>query len=940
MAQKDIFSEFSVDEILSDVKARNGEPMKVWSLADVDKLLSESETPVANACAPQSETYTLRTAAKENAVEPKSVQQNDSADVPVSPLLEGAQETEPQKEPQPEPPISRDPLPGQISIEKTRAFNEVESHAVHDAGIAHRIGQGAVHTTQSPFAPPKRRTGMETDKNRERFMHRPEQKIEKTMEHKELLKHLPPKTIERPGVIVRKAADSTDADGLQAIPTLVLPEDALQAQREAETRIQEGQLHAPAVVLPQTQELDNQMRLAGFDTEEPIARIDEEEAELDLLERRREKAKKFRLFPGLAAESQPQEAEPDSDLQPHEAALLETADAEKTRVDFEQMPELHSPETDTQPQKNRGKTDAPASAEEPISVLREFYGPKDARGVREILQGEKRSYTVRAVLFAVLTAAALTAAISLRWVGFLLFNQSEAVYSTVHILFLVLAGLFAADDLKTAIVRLTKKRTDARTALLTTWIFGVLQVAVSFGFSEKLTVVPLYTALAMLVFLLYYIGRVIKRDNDIANFQMVSENTDAFATVSRIADENTAFEIGRGLLLGEPDIRYARKIKFPSAFVESAVRAEREPEVYTSILPVVLAAAVFVGAVTCFTTGDWFIGVSAMCVAAMAGVPMSGTLASAVALRATNRRLLPEAGMISGVQDAQAVIGANAVVLDAAELFDAEKCRLRGMKLYHKMRVDEALLYTAAMTIQAGGTLSSVFDGVILHKREMLPQVESLAYEERLGCSGWIYNQRVLVGNRDLLTKHNIDAPTRAEEQKFLRDGCSVLYLAVEGKIAALFVVEYAANLRLRGYLQALEKYGINILLRTADPNITEGLVEQYFALPHNLVKVINPVAGTMFCTLRDEDPKPAKCTILHNRSTQAFLHALLSAFVLEEKFKLRRVLLYIGAGLSITMVALLSFFTGLQQMSVGKVLVFELLWMAIAVGIPNLKRI
>ena len=329
-----------------------------------------------------------------------------------------------------------------------------------------------------------------------------------------------------------------------------------------------------------------------------------------------------------------------------------------------------------------------------------------------------------------------------------------------------------------------------------------------------------------------------------------------------------------------------------------------------------------------------------MCAVAIAGLPMSATLVTAASMRSVNRRLLREGALTASYDAATEVTAANAVVLDAAELFDAANCRLRGMKMYHKMRVDEALLYTAAMTIQSGGTLSAVFDGVILHKREMLPQVESLAYEERLGCSGWLYNQRVLVGNRDLLLKHNVDAPTREEEQRFRKDGCEVIYLAVEGKIAALFVVEYAANERLCGYLQDLEKYGISILVRTADPNITEGLVEQYFSLPHNLVKIISPVAGQMFRDLTEEPPQPADCGVLHNGRITAFLRAFLSAFVLEEKTKLAQILLYIGVGLSITLLAVLSFFTALTQAGAFEILVFELLWTAISVLVPNAKKV
>lgn len=1008
MENKDVFSGLSVDKILADVKEQKGEKLHLWSMDEIDKLLAEDEPsaqtesgtvsehpPVSAKTAAevpavkqaestvQKETYKkaalapevhLHTdeekqkpapeksfgglkAAARRAAQPQAVSEPKFEEQPV-PLLDGVlppEELDADTE-FAEESIPDTPLPGQITIEKTRVFNEVEPHAVHKADIPHHIGQPILRTTTGEFDPipqPKKPSAMETDAQRERFLNRPEQKLEKTMEHKELLSKLPPKTIERPGVIVRKVSgQETGPDGLQAIPTLITPEDELKAQREAETRVQAGTLKSTAFPAAEGENapLQDQISFEGFqNTEAPVEQIDETEAEISLLKRRREKAKKFKLFPGL--ESEETDAEETNDTV--EAETDEPAyDAQKTRV------QQDLPEPAAESAAAEGADDAETeSAEEaaaarkarrkaqkqsaPITVLREFYGPKDARAVYEIYLFEKRRSTVRLIVFAVLTAAALAAALSVRLFGdFTLFNGNASVYSAVNLVFLVLTVLLSLKELKTAAAGLAAGRVTAETGLLSTLVFALIQVGVSYAYPEKLTIVPLYTAVALFAYALYFAGKKRKLKNDICNFTAIAHNADRFYTVGKIENAETAFEIGRGLLLGDPDVRYSKRISFPSHFVETSERNNRANAVFALALPVALIAAGVIGAITCFTSGDVFTGVSAMCAVALAGLPMSAALVTSAAMRSANRRLLREGALAASFDSATEVTSANAVVLDAAELFDAANCRLRGMKMFHKMRVDEALLYTAAMTIQSGGTLSAVFDGVILQKREMLPQVESLAYEERLGCSGWIYNQRVLVGNRDLLVKHNVDAPTREEEQRFRKDGCEVVYLAVEGKIAALFVVEYAADERLCGYLQDLEKYGISILVRTADPNITEGLVEQYFSLPHNLVKIISPVAGAMFRELTEEPPKPEKCGMLHNGRVTAFLRAFLAAFVLEEKIKLAQILLYIGVGLSITLLAVLSFFTSLAQAGVFEILVFELLWTAIAVLVPSAKKV
>ena len=105
-------------------------------------------------------------------------------------------------------------------------------------------------------------------------------------------------------------------------------------------------------------------------------------------------------------------------------------------------------------------------------------------------------------------------------------------------------------------------------------------------------------------------------------------------------------------------------------------------------------------------------------------------------------------------------------------------------------------------------------------------------------------------------------------------------------------------------------------------------------------MKIINPVAGDMFRELCAEPPRPAPCALLHSGSTAAALRAFLAAFVLEEKYRLSQVLLYIGVGLSVLLMAVLSFFSNLGQAGIPEILIFELFWAAVVLLIPKFKKV
>lgn len=51
----------------------------------------------------------------------------------------------------------------------------------------------------------------------------------------------------------------------------------------------------------------------------------------------------------------------------------------------------------------------------------------------------------------------------------------------------------------------------------------------------------------------------VRAKTDIADFEYIVKHPDELYSVSKIEDEGEAFEIGRGLLLGDPDIRYSAK---------------------------------------------------------------------------------------------------------------------------------------------------------------------------------------------------------------------------------------------------------------------------------------------------------------------------------------------------------------------------------------------
>lgn len=796
-----------------------------------------------------------------------------------------AEKPEPEQEPEPEktaPSVS-----GQISIEKTRMFNEVKIHGEYNPNISHNLGNKVTRTTTGEgeaLSTPV----MGEEKYRRQFMNKPVQNLEKTQEHKALISSLPAKTMETPGIIVKKNKDlSVNTDGFEPIPTIV----------PAEYEIQ-GEIHSHSDDIS-----DGQIMLEGFGDEEIFEKTTEEEAEAKLLEARKEAVKEF-----------------------VDRGLLFKQEVDTPEQDIEES---------TEPRKKR-------YARKSVRIAREFFGPKDAAAVIDEFYSEKRKITVRLVLLSVICGimTVLSAVSSIGNGNFDMFGGEEVIYLITELALLLICCLINVKCFKQVLGNISNLKTDLNLVVVVSALAGILQAAISFGFTDTVeSGVHLFTAAAVIPMIFKAAGELIECRNDLENFYVIEENKDGYYTVENIEDEEVAAEVARGLMFGEPEIKYSAKTNFPARFVEISREADVTPSIIKYSLYGVLAVSFAVGIITGVLEKNILFGVTSFAGALLMGVPAAAGIISSSSLSHANKKLRRNGTIINGYTAVENAINSNGIVIDSADAFKSGGCNIEGIKLYHKMRIDEALLYTASVVIASGGVLSEIFEGVIIGKNELLLPVETLAYEEKLGCSCWIHNHRVLVGNKELLKHHNVELPDDGLEEKFKEAGKNTLYLAIEGKIAAMFIVVYKADEMTASLIRALEKDGVSILFRTSDANITESFLEREFKLPKNVVKIINPIAGEMFAKVKNAEKERSDAYIVHDGSVVSMLKALHLSFGVSQFVNVSRTVQAVAAVIGVLIVALLSFMSGLSQVAVWQIIMYQIVWGIVLYLLPAIKK-
>ena len=774
------------------------------------------------------------------------------------------------------------PITGQISIEKTRMFNEIDIRGEYNPNISHNLGNKVTRTT-SGDAEPLSSPVVNENKYKNHFFNKPVQKIESTMEHRAVRESMPQKTIETPGIVMKNRQVAQNTDGIAPVPTLV----------PAEYEYEQEKTRFISDMSIEKNEDDNQLMFDGFAENEDVLQQSEEQAEAELRENRKEKVQDF----------------VDGNL-------------------------IFKQEVDESIGKKR-------YARQSVSVIREYFGPKDENAVRKVFETEKKGIVLKLISVSVICLVmSILAAIAGSDNGnFELYGNNEFVYSLFQLFLLAVASFISIRPIKNAVNNIKNLVVDADTVVALSAIIGAVQCVISFAFTDSVeSVASLTTGAAVIPMIMKYVGELIQCNNDSANFEVLADQVSDCYSVENIDDEDVANEISRGLLLAGPEIKYSTKVGFPQKFVELSRSADITGSTCKTTILLSLAVGLVVGIIALIMTSNLFVGISALTATVLMGLPMATGLVSAINLRATNKLLNEEGTLINGYSAVEDAVNSNGVIIDCCDAFEEGGCNIEGMKTYHKMRIDEAILYTASVVIASGGVLADVFKGVIDGKKELLLPVESLAYEEKLGCSCWIHNHRALVGNRDLLVHHNVETPDRELEEKYKQMGKNVIYLAIEGKIAAMFIVVYKANQETAKYIRELEKDGLTIFFRTSDANITERFLEHEFGLPENVVKIINPVAGDMFTKISSTEKDRTDAKIIHDGTTKTMISALHGAFVINSFVNSSKLIQLIASIIGVIIVALLTFLSGLSQIGVWQILMYQAVWVVI-LSVPALTR-
>ena len=573
------------------------------------------------------------------------------------------------------------------------------------------------------------------------------------------------------------------------------------------------------------------------------------------------------------------------------------------------------------------------TAEIPVPHSREYERAEDAPAVRAELAKKLTQATVACLVSGVAAAVMIVLAVLPVRPAAL---GDAMVYPAVMLVLLLAACAANWEAFLSGIRGLVKTPSPDSLSILPA-IGAALQCILMLANGGYTANLPMLAGPAALVLCLNAIGRRLNAATVSDNFQLVSAKVE-HAVAYRLKDAGALRAVSQGLAEPHPSVLVSRPTQiFRSFLANSAARgtSDKNQQQFAWLLGgCCLAAFLF----TVIRSKDPVLAATVMAGVGCLAAPLAGTLLSALPARMMQRSAAQVGAVIPGWRDIRQLGRINVIQVTARDLFPVGCVSLAGIKPVKPEHIDTAIVYAASILAEAGPTLRDVFMNMLGENRSLLAKVDDRQTIYGKGYVGWINKRRVLVGNRALMQEYGIKIPSLEYEQHHTVNQRRVIYLAVSGKLFAMFQVAYQRDPDTAAVLETLHHAGLSLVVDCDDFNCDVRLLETAYSLPAGSVKVLTSGEHQAMAPAVAWLPE-SEGNMLHLGSFASFVGGLQAAAGAAEGEHKAAIVLTVSVLFSCAVGVLLTLTGGLVTLPLAGIVLYQAAWCVLALVFPLMQH-
>lgn len=388
-----------------------------------------------------------------------------------------------------------------------------------------------------------------------------------------------------------------------------------------------------------------------------------------------------------------------------------------------------------------------------------------------------------------------------------------------------------------------KKRTNADVTASLCVITVLVYCILGIKMGKIITDLCLFCAIAVT---LRAIGQFQKYSYLLSNLRQITKKTPKKA-VRLLGDPTVTYAMAKNSIEGDALIAATSQTEN----IDDYIKYSTYGTFLNGKLPIITVISLLLSLLTFFATFKYYnsfyygfyAAAAVQCFCALPALFFIDNLPLLSAAKKLNRR----GAMIAGKAGAEHIELANALVLNADDIFPKGTVTLHNMKVLSENNMSDTILRAASLTRELSSPLFPVFEEIAgKENMQSLPTADTVKYEDKMGISGWVDDQLLFIGNRTIMEAHGITVPDIETDHKILRNGYFPVYVATENTAVALLIIKYTVDPAVVKELYRLTNMGVNILINNTDPNVSKEMVCDYLGLFEDSVMVMSAAGSNM----------------------------------------------------------------------------------------------
>ncbi len=356
-------------------------------------------------------------------------------------------------------------------------------------------------------------------------------------------------------------------------------------------------------------------------------------------------------------------------------------------------------------------------------------------------------------------------------------------------------------------------------------------------------------------------------------------------------------------------------------FIARMIQQDPVDDLYRRITLLLIALCVFLSLLASVISGNgaWLHTLTGMAIAAAS---CTSLLAYHRTFSLIARRLAGRGAAIAGWSGAEEIRAGEGMILRDGDLFPDKTVSITGMKVLSGTRVEQIISYTGSMILTSGSGLSHAFSDLMRQYAAPTRRTDDFQYDADGGFSAGISTDRVFVGTGAYMSLKGIQIPANIDVN-------GAIYTAVNGKLCALFIVDYTPSDSVRAALISLNNSRLRPVYAVRDFGITPAMIKSKFRLTSS--EVTFPPAGDRFRLSVDRDPEEAEppAAVMTREGVNHYLEVIRCGRRMIKAVRRSIAMTLIGSVLAMGIIALASSRGAFVNISSWNLIIFQLGWTA-----------